>query len=1843
MADTTGTNTSKVKVTTFNKCMVKDLTDIFISEGFWNNAINAINASHRGDEYAIGNEPSNNHCTDSTYVIIGIVHMEKTRWVIFSTDDSDSEIGIFDESDCSYTVKVNDTCLGFKQSNLITGICKENYDCTFSVYWQDNLNSDRCLNLDNIPWKYTEQLIQGSTTCYEKVLDNPLALDCDLIKLHPLVTQPCVSIRRTEGSGQITNGSYIAVVAYSENGIRLTDYSMPSQPQGIWGHTGIGGALEVNIDNLDENFDEYELAIIAIVNQQAIAKKIGNYSIRQTKVHLDLINQSLPTVDISVIPLKSTIYDKSEKMFNINGYLIRTSVTSQPFFNYQPLANNIIAEWVAVKYPMDYYWKGGNHVGYMRDEVYPFFIRWIYNTGARSSSFHIPGRASIPSDLVALDAGDENKLTGETKIWQVYDTSEGPYPVAMSPLADGGIPKWYGSMQYWESAEKYPDNQLEIWGDLCGQPIRHHKMPSEERIHIHDNDNNIYVLGVKFNNIERPVDENGVIIPDIVGYEILRGSREGNRSIVAKGMFNNMWWYPLKDTPYTQGINGWKRGMYQNYPYNDLNNDLLQIWDYTTLDNNSTDVESLELLGANGKGGYYTNKFSFHSPDTTFYHPYLGDGMYIKLSKKEHASVVGRFEIPYKHPKFKFITDFRFGTAAFIGFGIGLLAAMGKVSMENSAEVGVTVPVAATVGNTMGIVPSSGIASYSILLANATENFALNPTSTSLLAFTAGTVNFLTYFPYYTGQGINQALEVMYQITRFRDYCLQYNSHGYYREHEPLSATPTSTYPYSFIRRRQIKDSGAKYISSGIQDYKDNHIINNLNRNKYILLDVDETFNINEPVSGEDFSRLRINEVGYTNDNFEKPYDLQNIQSVSKALYGAIKLVNHSQYGQLQSIVQLPTDSCVYEAIDHAYTGVIFGGDVYINRYTEKNPYMFFNSWMSNMPDGTEFKYTNHINGPIPKYWADYLKFDADDFDIKKPNNFDWLDTTTWHFFTTPSSFRRFNEKAGGSIDEMFTKKRAWFYLFYNGVRDFYCESELNIAYRDYGEEDTKKFYDPYGNSFNDLSKMFRSDLITEPIYNKYDLSLSTSKLFTNFASWGALLPKDYNPETYTTCFQYLPKRAIYSLQHIEGMKRDSWRSFLPLNYKDFDDKVNSIKSFNATGALILFEHSEPRNFIGIDQLQTDGGVKVSIGDGGLFANNMQSIVNADDTFEYGSCISSRSVINTPFGYFWASQQSGKIMCYSNSVNEVSKKGMKHWFAQNLPSQLLQAFPDYPLYDNPVKGIGVQSVYDNILELIYFTKKDYKPIASDIQMDNLGNFYYETEEVVSTICAVGYTYNAETQMCEQNVPTTDERCPDGCTKEDNDYGFLYNWFATTGTGTTSITSSDTWRVPTKTEYTTLSTYLSGDTVTGGKLKEVGTDHWIYPNTGATDIVNFIALGNGGRYGNNGVFYGLGLYCTLWTATAFDSSHAYTRYMMNTDAVFHEGWVDKHNGIAIRLVRDAVGAELALADGTEMALYTQNNGQQIRTVKIGVYVFTDNIEETEYRDKSAIDYKPLSSDWIEASKGAYCIAPMRCICAPVEQNITIHHPCGFDNPRCWKPASWTASYDPNANEGQGGWISFHDWIPDLMMPSAKHFYSIKSNGLWKHNELWNSYNKYYGSKDYGWEIDLPIMTPNEVETLRNIEYYLDVFKYNNEGMDFNHVIDENFNYATIYNSEQISGLLQLNLQGKNKPLDNIKYPIVNPTNIDIMFTKEEQKYRINQFWDITKDRGEFSGNIIPMWITEANGYRKIINPLYTNYQKSALQRKKFRHYGNNIILRRLQSNDKKFLLKLMNVKLLNSPR
>ena len=685
---------SSVQTNSFTKGMNKDIAPSLENNQSWWHARNAANNSEDGDVGVIGNEPANLACGVIPYTIIGAVHRYGDEWIVYSTDDINSEIGKFDDSECKYETLVNDPCLNFNRKYLITGAAKENFDCTWQVYWDDGNNPSRTLNIDDIPWKKVQVTgpdIDGSDCVTYEIIE-PKRLDCEQIRLAPLVDTPCIVLSNSTDSGMIRNGAYQVFVAYVENEVRVTDYIGISNIQTIWSHEGSNGSLNISLSNLDKDYEYYEVVLLRRNQGQTSAKRIGFYSVQQSDINIDYIDESLPGVSLETIPLRSPAYEKSESMFVVNDWLIRQGPTEQFDFNYQPDANNIQVEWVANGENTNFYYKGGNKYNFLRDEQYAFFIRWIYNTGERSSSYHIPGRApesyTTPSGLVYQEDeiiyGDNvlDTVSGD-KLFKVYNTAS-VTSLVTEELDDGSVVYARGKMGYWESTERYP-MKPDIWGDLCGKPIRHHKMPSEETSNALALTNTtgdlINILGVQFSNIARPKYNDGTFIPNVVGYEILRGSRLGAKSILAKGLFRNMRKYTVPNPEDLIGNN--VQGLYVNYPYNDLRPDIYfhtggsgSLKRTDGCDSFDGSMTSYQALGdepdiGGEPAGYSRKVFSFSSPDLMFTKPFL-NAYETRIYGQLSGSATGRFKQSEDHPQFKLLRGGAALVASIIGFGYAI-------------------------------------------------------------------------------------------------------------------------------------------------------------------------------------------------------------------------------------------------------------------------------------------------------------------------------------------------------------------------------------------------------------------------------------------------------------------------------------------------------------------------------------------------------------------------------------------------------------------------------------------------------------------------------------------------------------------------------------------------------------------------------------------------------------------------------------------------------------------------------------------------------------------------------------------------------------------------------------------------------------------------------------------------------------------------------------------------------------------------------------------------------------------------------------------------------------------
>lgn len=133
------------------------------------------------------------------------------------------------------------------------------------------------------------------------------------------------------------------------------------------------------------------------------------------------------------------------------------------------------------------------------------------------------------------------------------------------------------------------------------------------------------------------------------------------------------------------------------------------------------------------------------------------------------------------------------------------------------------------------------------------------------------------------------------------------------------------------------------------------------------------------------------------------------------------------------------------------------------------------------------------------------------------------------------------------------------------------------------------------------------------------------------------------------------------------------------------------------------------------------------------------------------------------------------------------------------------------------------------------------------------------------------------------------------------YGALYNWYAVTDSRYICPLG---WHIPTNAEWTTLSTYLGGDNVSGGKLKETDKTHWLAPNLGATNETGFTGL-PGGLRGSTGLFDDLGNRSYWWSSTVgYGGVLIWVCSLSTTNAIFSlNDNISKGQGLSVRCIKD----------------------------------------------------------------------------------------------------------------------------------------------------------------------------------------------------------------------------------------------------------------------------------------------------------------------------------------------------
>ncbi len=143
------------------------------------------------------------------------------------------------------------------------------------------------------------------------------------------------------------------------------------------------------------------------------------------------------------------------------------------------------------------------------------------------------------------------------------------------------------------------------------------------------------------------------------------------------------------------------------------------------------------------------------------------------------------------------------------------------------------------------------------------------------------------------------------------------------------------------------------------------------------------------------------------------------------------------------------------------------------------------------------------------------------------------------------------------------------------------------------------------------------------------------------------------------------------------------------------------------------------------------------------------------------------------------------------------------------------------------------------------------------------------------------------------------------------YGALYNGYAVLDSRNIA---PEGWHVATDEDWKELEEFMGMDpnaldiigprgTDEGGKLKEMGTEHWTKPNYLATDEYDFTALPGGWRNRDNGVFENMGNNVYFWTGSETGTGSVWRRTIGYDHAVIDRGGGAKVRGFSVRCVKD----------------------------------------------------------------------------------------------------------------------------------------------------------------------------------------------------------------------------------------------------------------------------------------------------------------------------------------------------
>ncbi len=1408
MADEQSQNNIKVNVSTASVGMNMDNSINQIPKGALSYALNASVENYDANSVSYQNESGNEFCLQfpDGFQLIGSHFIpEKNKHIFFLVNPLTeiSEIGFMENNDCVYRNLIQAVCLNFNIKYPILKCVHKITNCTTEIYWTDGYNSRRYLDIENIPYK----LAPNSDLC------NPIyskELDCNQLKLQPKFNIPSLQVKEVVNGGSLISGTYQFALQYSDAaGNPYTSYYSVTNPTPIFDpykttlnfNYEVGKSIVLDISHLDVTgqYQYFNLAVIKNINAISSVELVGTYFIEQATKQITYSGQNVTQIKLTLQDVfeKFPYYDIAQDVTTVQDVLVWDQLSSIDRINYQSIANKISLQWQTYKIPpTENYsdeFNATNLRGYLRDEVYAFEIAFLLDNGKQTDSFHIPGRVKNQAEFSQPDVPTTNQdfigtpdyyvgSVGYSPYWKIYNTA---YALgnATGPNIGNAIPHQYGDFAYWESTETYPCNE-NVWGELAGQPIRHHKFPdcnispifespaitSFEELEIKNV--SVFPLGVKVDSeqIKALIEQSSLSQEQkdaIVGFKIVRGNRGVNKSIIAKGMLRNVNSYQREDQTF----------LYPNYPYNDLNADpFLNInnnaytkqcesftvnitsipiegfvsLSYTDCNTNKETTKKITTLGSFTICSIGKPTLSPKSSGSVSYQNF---DLWVAKSTGVCQGWRVKWDDYVEGEKNEWVSGFLGGGPRELVLSVvpgtepicidgcdncgRELYLLSKGTLENSCNKETPLPF---IGNGYRQIFNSPETSFG-------QPFLGNTLKLESAIFGAGKAHFVqvknqAMYRLISKEAQQDAIDSSIEIANYTGsfnasvFFSAYQAYtqifinGITRRNFAYSYNSIASYNYSVpiptdmgIKQRMVNNS--QYLIPGIQTVGETAPMNNWNRESSVYLKTkDAEFN-------QTYSPLPFPNQTYNLAPGGSPL----ISDISRNTISGyqncgtpgqeedIKVVSY--YGSIKNTFLNQWGQIYsYETVDTGFQKMFTEP---LGIFTAFGGDTFINkfAYKTKLP----FFITNRVNAP-------------DDSDVFYDEAGNVAYPKYWHSsrsefsdaFITPITLRNFISikahnfdcpNSQGDDDNKDVAGRnyydGYFYLFAYGLPSFYCESSYNIDLR-------QAFNNKEGDFWPHVSSSIPDDWVQETNVsiaqdNTYYYNTTYSKQNTeNFFSH---LPPDWDSKL---CFTLYPFRAIYSdpQQQNADNRVNNWLSYRAISLFDFPQNYGRLVSLDGIqnkGVLARFENKSLlyNKLLTID---TSNPQAAYIGNDKLFSGAPPIDFAETDLGYVGS--QNKFLLKIPQGQITVDAKRGQIFLLGNEGAQdltAFGSGMNRFFTDHLAFEILRYFPNVNT-DNHFNGIGLHGVYDSKYDRIIFTKLDYIPLSKDIKYDETAQEFY---------------------------------------------------------------------------------------------------------------------------------------------------------------------------------------------------------------------------------------------------------------------------------------------------------------------------------------------------------------------------------------------------------------------------------------------------------------------------------------------------------------------------------------